>query len=998
MDQRRALAAGTELGFAGMTCVTEQEIGRGSNAIVYKGWYADSVTSGPKHHVLIKELFPYHEKAAVFRDPGGNGIRWLPEAQDTVDLHTQSFLWGNEIHLRLRECYPDQTGGNLNTCALNHTYYTLLDFSGGRSLDKELSAPNGEWTLRSLAQRMAGVLTSLQIFHESGYLHLDISLDNILLINGGGGERVELIDYNSVIRQSNVTADQNVHVSMKQGYTSPEMRLHALKDVGPWTDLYTVTAVFFRCLTGRALSRMEFSGVVPPDVSASPYLRDAPETVKRMTCQIIAKGLRTVARARYQSADEMLADLRELLDRIDGVGVTHWALWEAGSRGIHREIGNNPALSYLTSDETLFPAEIDRADGSGADALPLEKTKVVLTGSGGMGKTTALLCTAWRAGQKYREDKPVALYISLYGYREGDAGFIHNSILQRLRFKPVTGGYEDARHALDLLLQKPIRTRTGEAPVLCLLLDGYNEIFGDATALHQEIGRLAHMAAVGVVVASRNPIPELPFEEWRLKPLAPGTIQRILNEQGLLVPKQPQMQALLANAMMLSLFLRACKGAREQLSIQTREELIEAYLNALLAKEVRTLPDGSPERWQLEAAVRYVYPMVSGLETRMRRSVTGVELLSVVNALYALLKRRAFASLFPKWVGHAGDIRGGAKDGEAWYGLMIHRLLWRRLGLLHQEDNGTYRVVHQELREVMAARSKRVRSALDRQKVVKRAASGLVALAMLAAGSLAWPRQSPPYDAMKTLDALGYAQIVYTELNRQYAGMKGLLGNENPREDGFNRETFASCYGFDGARRALSGDNLRYAMDTDGDGEIERELTEFCEALSATGQRVPWGGLPFDRERFLDMAGLLTSRAQRYAGYVDMLETVYDRGTPEEYKHYGGLMAAALDADAGIAAAYDYLVYALRAEGMATWETTPEGRAYAGSFNRLDEGQGYCQECNAYMEEGWRSAGLERMISILNEAVDAGLEAQGALNRDTTYERLKRSYKGGWLV
>lgn len=55
MDVRTALLPGTLLPFPGMTCTVEHEVGRGSNAIVYEGYYLDQ-TSRQRHRVLVKEL------------------------------------------------------------------------------------------------------------------------------------------------------------------------------------------------------------------------------------------------------------------------------------------------------------------------------------------------------------------------------------------------------------------------------------------------------------------------------------------------------------------------------------------------------------------------------------------------------------------------------------------------------------------------------------------------------------------------------------------------------------------------------------------------------------------------------------------------------------------------------------------------------------------------------------------------------------------------------
>ena len=74
MDCRKALPPGTLLPFPAMPCTLTGELGRGSNAIVYTGRYPDLLNPKEQHTVLIKELFPLHPKAAVFREETGAEI------------------------------------------------------------------------------------------------------------------------------------------------------------------------------------------------------------------------------------------------------------------------------------------------------------------------------------------------------------------------------------------------------------------------------------------------------------------------------------------------------------------------------------------------------------------------------------------------------------------------------------------------------------------------------------------------------------------------------------------------------------------------------------------------------------------------------------------------------------------------------------------------------------------------------------------------------------
>lgn len=138
MDRRMLLEKGTCLNFPGMQCTVESLVGKGANAIVYLGSYPDEQQSNLRHHVLLKELFPYHPLGAVYRDQEQN-ICFDEDGEETMYLHRMSFGRGNEVHIRLQGIYPGDLDFNINTFSMHHTLYSVLGFSGGRSMDKELN-------------------------------------------------------------------------------------------------------------------------------------------------------------------------------------------------------------------------------------------------------------------------------------------------------------------------------------------------------------------------------------------------------------------------------------------------------------------------------------------------------------------------------------------------------------------------------------------------------------------------------------------------------------------------------------------------------------------------------------------------------------------------------------------------------------------------------------------------------------------------------------------
>lgn len=679
MDHRTELRAGTALAFPGMTCIVERCIGRGSNAIVYEGWYQDATSTRQRHHVLIKELFPYDVQEHIWRNDE-QAVCTDAQGEALWRLHRLSFERGNDIHLQLLAQQPDQIGGNWNTFPLNQTLYTILDYSGGRSLDKELSSGTPQ-QLRKIIARMRQLLHALNTFHGRDFLHLDISTDNVLLVGRGEQERVMLIDYNSVHTREELRRDNGVYFSAKEGFTAPEVRTGMTSSIAPCTDLFSVTAVFYACLTGQPPTALQLNRKNPPDASESLLLSNAPSTVKAQIRKIMWHGLCVLPDRRYQSCAEMLRDLQELQDRLDGVGVTRAALWEAGRKSVERLIQQNPSLSYVHKREALYPLRI-RPEGG--DSMLAEQfmeavaggagASAVLVGEGGMGKSTALLRAVLDAPGRYTPASTAIIYLPLFGWKHGESNYILDHILMELRFDARTKTMDDARHALMALLSRPPRQGNGGRAAL-LLLDGLNEAIGDPSELVEEINRLAALPGLRILVASRTVPENLCLSRASMIRLTEQDVDEALAHHGLLLPEGTEMRQLLQVPMMLSLFIQTANHTGSQVLCQTEAELLNGYLDALCTKAARDA--SQPVNYQAEAAVKLVLPAIAREMHRQGRPLDDQALYKAVGRCYGIFGSKALSKAFPEWIGHSREIVGEQTAGaEAWYGQVVQNVLF----------------------------------------------------------------------------------------------------------------------------------------------------------------------------------------------------------------------------------------------------------------------------------------------------------------------------------
>lgn len=896
MDHRIPLAVHSILEFDGMQCHVESVVGCGTNAIVYKGWYPDRLKPELRHHVLIKELFPMDPQGRIWRTED-NRIRVEPEAENFWHTHRESFLAGNEIHLRLLEDHPDRLGANLNSFALGDTLYSVLGFTGGRSLLTELAEP--DQPLRKHVQRMLGLLDALEAFHKSGYQHLDISPVNIMLTGSGDTEQMFLIDYNSA-RQ---LGDRGgAYSSFKAGYSAPEVETDG-SDEGFASDLYSVAAVFYRCLMGRPLTLRERLREKPPEGRESPCLKDQPQTVISMVGSILRRGLHPLPQRRYQSIGQMRRAFRELLDRIDGVGVTHWALWESGKHSVENLVCVNPSLHYVTETEKLYPIRLKKEkicnlpDYLAEILSPGGKSGLIQAG-GGMGKTTLLLYAAMLQGRYFRPVAPAVCYISVSGWTGSETHYIRNQLLMSLRFKPEENTYDSAMHAMLQLLNRPLRTQNGPVPVVLLLLDGLNEVRSEMQPLLREIRELSELEGVRILAASRSEIPELPLETAELIPLLPEDIGSILGARGMLVPRDPEVLSLLRTPLILAAFVQAGMAGRQP-DVHSEQELMQAYLDALLQKEQDRLPENAPERWLAEAAIKYLLPCIAEEEKRKGSGLSQQQLLRVVQRCWKTLGSGTLRRIFPQWIGHTRDILGESQNAEEWYGLMIHRLLWQRMGLLLRDGSGNYRIFHQRVEEYLAERNAPFRKKARRKQAAGIGILGVLLLCLGLYGLNIRLERDENYEK-----AIDYGAVSYVAWGWQYEQLRQLA------EDALSGDREAFFTDYDSALQKLSsGSELTAAR------ELYRiHITE--NVLPLGDRKVSWSRRLFQGELALELVNYATDRADYYrtilpvvASWMASEEAQAD--CPELVELFYGI----LEADADVAGELYHQVCAVHLEG-----------------------------------------------------------------------------------
>ena len=225
------LAVGTRLAEFEITGV----IGEGGFGIVYM-----TFDHSLRRPVAVKEYMP---TSIALRGPDQKVVVRARRHQPTFDTGLKSFI--NEARILAQFDHPSLIKVH-RFWEQNQTAYMAMRYYEGSTLkeiiEQDLACVDEAW-LRPI---MASILGALDTLYGEKILHRDISPDNILIQETG---EAVLLDFGSA-RQVISDLSQSLTVILKPGYAPIEQYADDnTMTQGPWTDLYSLSAVMYLAIT-----------------------------------------------------------------------------------------------------------------------------------------------------------------------------------------------------------------------------------------------------------------------------------------------------------------------------------------------------------------------------------------------------------------------------------------------------------------------------------------------------------------------------------------------------------------------------------------------------------------------------------------------------------------------------------------------------------------------------------------------------------------------------
>lgn len=265
-------------------------LGQGGFGITYIGWDHARETA-----VAVKEFYPngiVNREASVSQTLKVN----TADSAEAFERNRKRFLQEAYVLQKLNDI--PQIVHVENLFEENNTAYIVMDLIRGIDLRRYIRMMGGKLSVSKTFDILCPIMEALHRAHEAGLVHRDVSPDNIMLMPDG---KAKLLDFGAAreVMVPELGHVQSTEAILKHGF-APIEQYQRNGALGPWTDVYALSATVYYCLTGQ----------IPPD--APKRIMDGVEipwnTIPGLSdwqAEVLRKAMEPMPRNRTRSVDEV---------------------------------------------------------------------------------------------------------------------------------------------------------------------------------------------------------------------------------------------------------------------------------------------------------------------------------------------------------------------------------------------------------------------------------------------------------------------------------------------------------------------------------------------------------------------------------------------------------------------------------------------------------------------------------------------------------------------
>ena len=321
--------------------------------------------------------------------------------------------------------------------------FLVQEYIPGGSVDDLLQHSEEGCLSPTRALRIVRQVTEALIaFAEKGIVHRDVKPGNILLDANGNAKLADLGVGKRCTQPGNSVEPELTRGPCGMGsvlYAAPE-QLQDAREVDARADIYSLGVTFYRMLTGELpLAAESMADMIQKHrVELAPDAREVKRTVPTPVARVIATMLKKSPDDRYQSASELLDELRRLESRLEAEMPDDNALTRAPASFVG-------AGALLTSLLAFAVATLLPGDWGSGDAASLHQIENCLA----RGEFSRARALAETRSQTVGAQARLVYAVGMCALKSGDVRGARDALT---RLKGQADGDEYADHLRALLL------------------------------------------------------------------------------------------------------------------------------------------------------------------------------------------------------------------------------------------------------------------------------------------------------------------------------------------------------------------------------------------------------------------------------------------------------------------------------------------------------------------------------------------------------------------